>query len=52
MEAIVIFVALFVGMVATGMAGMAWGADSREPFADDHRRWPIRPTEHLDQRRT
>ena len=38
LEAVVIFVVIFVGMAAISMAGLAWGADSREPFADDHRR--------------
>jgi nitrogen fixation-related uncharacterized protein len=38
MEAIAIFVAIFVGMIAIDMAAIAWGADSRDQFADDHRR--------------
>jgi hypothetical protein len=30
--------AIFFGLVALGGASQTWGADSREPYRDDHAR--------------
>jgi nitrogen fixation-related uncharacterized protein len=38
MEAIVVMIALIAGLVSLGAAALVWGADSRDPMPDDHRR--------------
>ncbi len=38
MEAIIVFAGLFVGVLLLDVAAVLWGADSRDPFTDDHRR--------------
>lgn len=38
MEAIVLVLVLIIGLAALGWASLIWGADSREPYRDDHTR--------------
>jgi hypothetical protein len=38
MEALVMFLALVVGLMALDLASYRWGADSRDLIQDDHRR--------------
>lgn len=38
MEAFVMIAALAAGLVLLGAAASLWGADSRDPMPDDHRR--------------
>ncbi len=38
MEALVMFLALIVGLMALDLASFKWGADSRDLIPDDHRR--------------
>jgi nitrogen fixation-related uncharacterized protein len=38
MEAIIMMIVLIAGLVAVGAAALLWGADSRDPMPDDHRR--------------
>ena len=38
MEALVLFIGLFVTFIVLGMAAVAFGVDSREPMLDDYRR--------------
>jgi hypothetical protein len=38
MEATVLVMVLIIGLVALGLASVTWGADSREPYRDDHAR--------------
>jgi nitrogen fixation-related uncharacterized protein len=37
-EAITLFLAMIIGLVALDAASMIWGADSREQYRDDHAR--------------
>jgi nitrogen fixation-related uncharacterized protein len=37
-EAITMFLAMIIGLVALDAASMIWGADSREQYRDDHGR--------------
>ena len=38
MEITMFILAIFFGLVALGVASQTWGADSREPYRDDHAR--------------
>lgn len=38
MEAMMLILAVIVGLAAFGGASITWGADSRERIADDHAR--------------
>jgi len=38
MEAIMLVLILTIGLAALGGASLAWGADSRDPYHDDHAR--------------
>ena len=38
MEAIVTILAFVTGLAVLGGAAITWGVDSREAYADDHRR--------------
>lgn len=38
MEATMLILAVIAGLAAFGRASITWGADSREPIADDHAR--------------
>ena len=38
MEAILMFLILIIGLTTVGIAALAWGADSRGTFPDDHAR--------------
>lgn len=38
MEAIMTILAFVTGLAVLGGASITWGADSRESYADDHRR--------------
>jgi hypothetical protein len=38
MEATMLVLVLIIGLVALGWASQTWGADSREPYRDDHTR--------------
>jgi hypothetical protein len=38
MEATMLVLVLIIGLVALGRASLIWGADSREPYRDDHTR--------------
>ena len=38
MEATMLVLVLIIGLVALGKASLTWGADSREPYRDDHAR--------------
>ncbi len=38
MEALVMFLALVVGLMALDLASYRWGADLRDLIQDDHRR--------------
>lgn len=38
MEAVITLFVLVVGLVGIDVAALRWGADSREPMTDDHRR--------------
>jgi hypothetical protein len=38
MELTMVVLAIFFGLVALGGASQTWGADSREPYGDDHAR--------------
>ena len=38
MEFIVMSLVVFIGLALLDLAAMRWGADSRDPIADDHRR--------------
>ncbi len=36
MEAAMLYLILIFGPAALGLASQIWGADSREPYQDDH----------------
>ena len=38
MEAIVMLMVVVIGLALLDVAALRWGADSRDPIADDHRR--------------
>jgi hypothetical protein len=38
MEATMLFLVTIIGIVMLGVASLNWGADSREPYPDDHLR--------------
>jgi hypothetical protein len=38
MEITMLVLAIFFGLAALGGASQTWGADSREPYPDDHAR--------------
>lgn len=38
METILAVLVLLMGLAMFDMAALTWGADSRDPLADDHRR--------------
>ena len=38
MDALIIVVAIIVGLIGLAVAAVIWGVDSRESFADDHAR--------------
>jgi hypothetical protein len=38
MEALVVFLAVIVGLLGFDLAALRWGVDSRSAMPDDHRR--------------
>jgi nitrogen fixation-related uncharacterized protein len=38
MEAIIMLLVVVIGLVSLGGTSLRWGADSRDPLPDDHRR--------------
>jgi nitrogen fixation-related uncharacterized protein len=38
MEAIIMMIVLIAALLSVGGAALLWGADSRDPMPDDHRR--------------
>jgi hypothetical protein len=38
MEATVLFLVMIIGFGALGWASVTWGAESRDPYPDDHTR--------------
>lgn len=38
MDALIALAAFLIGLIGLDIAAACWGADSREPFLDDHAR--------------